>query len=81
MLEGGGNHLPLPSMECPRPVEGSILVLPPVISNDHNQHTSIKQSHNHHHTYPKNAHVHIQVFHTLYNHTMNIIISRHFSLF
>jgi len=43
----------------PHPVEGLIPVVPPNISNDHNQHTRIKQPYNCHHTYSKNTHVHI----------------------
>jgi hypothetical protein len=35
MLEEGGNHLPVPPMECPRPVKGSVPVAPPDISNNH----------------------------------------------
>jgi hypothetical protein len=81
MLGEGGNHLPVSPVECPHSVEGPIPVVPPDISNDHNQRTRIKQPYNHHHIYPKNTHIHIQVFHTLYNHTMNIIVSRHFFLF
>jgi hypothetical protein len=81
MREEGRNYLPAPLMECPCPVEGPIPVVPLDISHDHNQHTRIKQPYKYHHTYPKNSHVHIQVFHTLYNHTMNIVTSKHFSLF
>jgi hypothetical protein len=33
MLERGGNHLLVPS--CPHPVEGSIPIIPPDTSNDH----------------------------------------------
>jgi hypothetical protein len=35
MLEEGGNHLPVPLVECLRPVEGLIPVAPPNTSNDH----------------------------------------------
>jgi hypothetical protein len=55
MLREDGNHLPVSPVECPHSVEGPLPVIPHDISNDHNQHTRIKQPYNHHHTYPKNT--------------------------
>jgi hypothetical protein len=72
MQEEGGNHLLVPPDGCPCLVKGPILIIPPDTSNNHNQHIRIKQPHNHHHTYFKNTHIHIQVLHTLYNHAINI---------
>jgi len=70
MIEKGKNHLPIPLVECLSPVECQILVSPPNTSMITIS-TFVYDNHiTRHHIFSKNAHVHIQVFHILHNHTM-----------
>jgi hypothetical protein len=45
MLEGGGNHLLVPPVGCPCPVESPIPIAPPNTSIVINQHICILKSH------------------------------------